>query len=279
MIIDAHLHVWRATPADQPAATTLVGPHEDVPIERALAVFDANAVDRGVLVQPMYPGEDNSYVADCAAERPHRLAAVCVVDPRIPGADDRLEHWVVARGCRGLRLRPRFPEESAVFGDPRTFPLWARAGALGVPVNLLANPEHIATIARLAAQFPEVDILIDHLAHPDVAAGVGAPLFQALLNLAEHPRVSIKVSGYYHFSKEPDPYRGSWDLIHAVYDRFGPRRMIWGSDFPHAERMTGYARTLALIEYDLPFLNNADRALILGANAARLYWPDHTRTS
>ena len=33
-------------------------------------------VDRAVLVQPVYPGEDNGYVADYAARRPDRYAAV-----------------------------------------------------------------------------------------------------------------------------------------------------------------------------------------------------------
>jgi predicted TIM-barrel fold metal-dependent hydrolase len=278
-IIDAHLHVWRALPPDAPGAATIVSAHEDVPVERALNVFDQHGVDRGVLVQPVYPGEDNSYVADCAAAHPDRLAAVCVVDPRTPGAADRLGYWVNERGCRGLRLRPRIPAESACFGDPATFPLWERARSLGIAINVLASPEHLSAVDALADRFSEVPILIDHLAHPNVAEGTGGPGFQTLLSLSRHPRVSVKVSGYYYFSSEADPYADCWDLVRAVHDRFGPDRLIWGSDFPHVERKTGYARSLDFVRQNLTLLSESDRARILGGNALALYWSGETTTA
>src|SRR3989304_3204534 len=92
-------------------AATIVSPLDSVPIELLDQYLDEYGVERAVLVQPIYPGEDNSYVADCAAARPDRYAAVCVVDPGRPEAADRLEYWVDQRGCRGLRLRPRLPRE------------------------------------------------------------------------------------------------------------------------------------------------------------------------
>jgi L-fuconolactonase len=272
LTIDAHLHVWQAVQPGVPGAATIVSPHEDVPVERALNVLDANGVDRAVLVQPMFRGEDNNYVADSAAENPRRLAAVCVIDPRVSGAEDRLQYWVSDRGCRGLRLRPRLPEEGAAFGDPFTYPLWECARRLAITMSILASPQHLATLGALAARFPEVPIVLDHLAHPAVAVGVSGPDFQALLGLARHPRVFVKLSGYYYFSGQSDPYVECWDLVSALYDRFGPERLIWGSDFPHVERKTGYARCLALVQEGFPFLSDSGRELILGASAARLYW-------
>src|SRR6266852_1539281 len=88
-------------------AGTIVSPLSDVPVELLMQYMTEHGVDRAVLVQPMYPGEDNSYVANCAAAQPDRIAAVCVVDPRQPEAADRLEYWVREHGCKGLRLRPR----------------------------------------------------------------------------------------------------------------------------------------------------------------------------
>src|SRR3954447_2458226 len=155
-VVDAHLHVWRALPPGAPGVPTIVSPHEDVPVERALEVLDRHGGGPGRPVPPMVLGEDNSYVADAATERPDRFSAVCVVDPRSPGAEDRLEYWAVGRGCRGLRLPARGPGESAVFGDPATFPLWERARRLGVVVNVMAGPEHLSTLGALAARFPEV---------------------------------------------------------------------------------------------------------------------------
>ena len=51
--------------------------------------------------------------------------------------------------------------------------------------------------------------------------------------------------------------------------------MIWGSDFPHVLLQTGYGRSLHWLERACDFLSEADLGLILGANAARLYWDDN----
>ena len=272
MIVDAHLHVWRAMPDYPASSVTAVSPHSDVPLELLLDYMDEYGVERAVLVQPMYPGEDNSYVADCAAAQPERFAAVCVVDPRAPGADERLDYWVRQRGCRGLRLRPRFPAEFASFGDPSTYPLWERARDLGIAVNLLANPEHLPTTASLAQRFPDVPILIDHIGHPDASAGVSAPGFQKLLDLAQYPNVYVKVSGYYYYSQQRYPYADCHAFFRALYDRFGAARLVWGSDFPHVLLKTGYRRSLLMQERVYSFLSQSDLDQIMGENAARLYW-------
>lgn len=272
-VVDAHVHIWRAIASGPLAQLTIVSPHEDVPIARAVAVMDQHGVDRAVLVQPVFRGEDNSDIVEATIESPDRFVAVCVIDPRIPGAEDRLEYWARERGCRGLRLRPRIPAESATFGDPATFPLWERAQRLNVVVSILADPEHLTTLSTLASRFPDVPILIDHLAHPKVDEGVNGAGFQTLLATAQHTNVHVKISGYYHFTEQPDPFPDCWPLLEALHDRFGPTRLIWGSDFPHGDRVVGYSRGLALVGDALPFLTAADRAMILGGNAARRYWP------
>ena len=80
MLVDAHAHVWRAVPNyPEPAATT-VSPVSDVPVEILDEYLTEYGVDRAVLVQPVYPGEDNGYVADCATAdgTPFQLAVAPV---------------------------------------------------------------------------------------------------------------------------------------------------------------------------------------------------------
>jgi predicted TIM-barrel fold metal-dependent hydrolase len=270
--VDAHLHVWRASAVETPVVKTLVPPQTEVPIEWAAAVLAEHHIERGVLVQPVFPGQDNSYVAGCARAQPDRFAAVCVVDPRVAGAESRLEHWV-EQGCRGLRLRPRIAEEAKSFGEPATFGLWEAAARLGVVVNLLSAPEHNATIGALAERFPRVPIVIDHLGHPDVEAGLHEVGFQNLLALGKLENVFVKLSGFYHFSCEPFPYRDCWKLADAVYDAFGPMRLMWGSDFPHVTVACGYGRSLDVLEEIFGPCPEADSQSILGRNALQLYWP------
>ncbi len=271
--VDAHLHVWRAAEGATAGVSTLVPPQSDVPIERASRTMRENGIDRAVLVQPVFRREDNSYVADCARAEPQRFAAVCVVDPLIPGAADRLEHWA-GQGCRGLRLRPRLADEGPIFGGRATYPLWETAGRLGVVVSVLCNPEHAPAIGALAERFPDVAIVIDHMGHPDAAAGLDDAKFQQLLKLARNGRVFVKVSGFYHFSAEAFPFTDCWKMIRAVYDHFGPQRLVWGSDFPHVQVNCGYARSMSLPEQALGTWPSNERDLVMGTNALKLYWPE-----
>ena len=271
--VDAHLHVWRAAAAGDSQVATIVPPSIDVPIELVAAYLDEHGVDRAVLVQPVFPGEDNSYVAECARNQPHRFAAVCVVDPTQPGAEGRLAYWVEERGCRGLRLRPRFPREAALFGDPSTFALWRTASRTQTVVSVLAAPEHLPALAELLERFPGVDVIVDHLGHPDLAAGRGRPALLALLKLAMFPRLFVKLSGFYHFTKEHYPYSDCIDSVRILYDRFGAQRLIWGSDFPHVVLTMSYPRSLHWLERECSFIPPAERELILGRNALKLYWP------
>ncbi len=265
-------HVWRSAAGATPAVQTLVPPQTDVPIEALRAVMAEHDVERAVLVQPVFRGEDNSYVAACARAEPDRFAAVCVVDPRLAGAEERLARWV-EQGCRGLRLRPRLADEEAVFGDPATFPLWEAAGRLSVVVSVLCGPAHLEKLAALAERFSQVPIVVDHLGHPDPAAGVDDLRFRELLALARLPQVFVKLSGYYHFAGSAFPYADCWPLLAALFETFGPRRLVWGSDYPHVGVSCGYDRALELPAVALDGWNVADRERVMDGNARELYWP------
>lgn len=251
---------------------TPVSPASDVPLELFEQYMHEYDVERAVLVQPLYPGEDNTYIADCAAQNPSRFAAVCVIDPRMPGAVDRLEYWILKRGCKGVRLRPRVPAEAEVFTSPDILPLWERADTLNIVVSILGSPEHLPLIATAAERFPSLPIVLDHMAHPVVERGTHADTFQSLLDLSRYPQVYLKLSGYYYFSGDIYPFADCHPLIRAVYERFGAERLIWGSDFPHVLLKTGYQRSLHFLRRTFDFLTESDLGQIMKENAARLYW-------
>lgn len=272
MTIDAHLHVWQATTTYPNPSATHISPYSHVPVEVLKEYMDEYGISGAVLVQPLFPGTDNSYVADCAVREPKKFAAVCVVDPRMPDAAEKLRYWAEERGCKGIRLRPRIPGEQDIFGDPSTFPLWERAIKSNVVVSVLANPNHLPALDKLVERFPQATVVVDHYAHPDAAAGVTAPAFQTLLGLARFPNVYIKATGYYYWSRETYPWQDCWSFARAVYDAFGTRRMIWGSDFPHVLLAAGYRRNMLLQERYFTFMTGTEREHMMHHTAARLYF-------
>lgn len=274
MIIDAHLHLWKSDPNYPDQQSTTVSPACDIPESLLRDYMEEFGVHRAVLVQPMYPGEDNSLIADVANAQPDRYKAVCVVDPTQAGAEDRLSYWVEEKNCRGLRLRPVFPPEEACFGKPESFPLWERAAQLGVIINALVRPQHLSALQTVVAKFPQVPVIVDHMGFPHIAEGTTGSDFQLLLGLAKFPNVHIKATGLCYYSQQAYPYTDCHEFIQAAYNAFGPERLIWGSDFPHVLLSTGYRRSLLIPERCYSFMSTADKELLLGGNAARLYWEE-----
>ena len=129
----------------------------------------------------------------------------------------------------------------------------------------------VSLVSDLVLSFPQLKIAFDHMGHIEVAKGTGGADFRRLLSLARHENIYIKISGHYALSREAYPYRDTWPFMQAIYEHFGPQRMMWGSDFPYILGHCGYAKALALIQDELPFLTSEDKKWILGRTASTLW--------
>ena len=60
-------------------------------------------------------------------------------------------------------------------------------------------------------------------------------------------------------TKQP-PFRDVWPFLRRLYDRFGPRRLVWANFFE-----------LMVMQEMIPFFTPEDKEWILGKTAKRLY--------
>ncbi|MGV3722183.1 MAG: amidohydrolase family protein [Actinomycetota bacterium] len=270
-IIEPHVHVWSLDTERYPWSPQAVDPPtQSATAEELLETLDANGVLGAVLVQVIHYGTDNSYAADALKRYPDRFAGVCLVDPLAPDAPERLE-FEVRRGFSGLRLRPCADRSSRWLGDPATFPLWDRAAELGVSICILGHVEQLPQLTAALDRFPQVPVIIDHMAWPPVEEGPNGALLQHLLRLVYYPQVHVKITDPWAISEEPYPYRRAEPIYQRVFETFGPRRCLWGSDWPLVRDQCGYERALRLYRGEWSWLSDADRELILYENVRRLY--------
>jgi predicted TIM-barrel fold metal-dependent hydrolase len=72
---------------------------------------------------------------------------------------------------------------------------------------------------------------------------------------------------------ETDPFANLTPYLKRTFDAFGAHRLMWGSDLTRLP--CSYAECLDHMRRELPFLTDADRALVLGGTAAALLrWPE-----
>ena len=276
-IVDSHVHVWQATGVLYPARRRL-GDAEielDAPAGLLLREMEIAGVEGAILVQPSNYGFDNRYLADCLRRYPGRFAGVARLDPVDASAPSRLTLWAEEHGIRGLRIAPFRILDAEWVTDPRIAPLWDKVAELTIPVCFQGSRGRlgalVALIEKLIERHPGLEVALDHMGHFQVGDGVGAADFQSLLGLGLQDNVYVKVSGHYALSAEPYPHRDTWPFMQALYDTFGPQRLMWGSDFPYILQQGGYTGALGLLLEALPTLSDADKAWILGGTATTLW--------
>jgi predicted TIM-barrel fold metal-dependent hydrolase len=147
-------------------------------------------------------------------------------DPHAPAA---LEGWLARPSMLAIRFMFHSLDWSQWRPGGPIHPFLSAAERLGIPVSLVAW-EGLAGLGPTFARYPKLRLLVDH------ANLVGTRPYQIrarvgeLEDLARYPNVAVKVAAMPAFSAESYPYGDLHEPLKRIYQAFGPRRMIWGSD-------------------------------------------------
>jgi predicted TIM-barrel fold metal-dependent hydrolase len=131
------------------------------------------------------------------------------------------------------------------------------ARGTGGVFNIFLAPHQVRQIADMAQRFPGVNIVVDHMAMIDITASDDDG-FGPLLDLARHPNVYVRTSLHNPSKTKQPPFRDVWPFLRRLYDRFGPRRLVW-------------ANFLELTVMKELFFTAEDKEWLLGKTAKRLY--------
>jgi predicted TIM-barrel fold metal-dependent hydrolase len=267
-IIDPHVHVWVNDPRYPWARETTNPPKRDATPEMLLELMKANGVDRTVIVQYIGYRWDNRYAADTLKKYPQYFRGVARVNPLDPAAPDHLSR-LTEEGFRGVRLSPSADASGDWIRGDLMPPLWKRAESLKVPMQILAPITRMPDIGRLTEGYPGLTVVIDHMAD----CPVDQPReLEKLIALARYPRVFVKVSHTWSISKRPYPYVDAQEHVKRLYAAFGPKRLMWGTDWPVVEDRATYRQALTVVRDDMKFLNEEDKSWILSRTIERV-WP------
>jgi predicted TIM-barrel fold metal-dependent hydrolase len=270
-VIDPHVHVWKNDPRYPWPKEVKDPPKEDALPGTLLRLMKNNGVEKTVLVHVIHYRWDCRYTGDVLKAHRDRFMGVCRVNPQADSAADDLSRWVRDYGFRGVRLSPAAgPAGDWINDRPRMDRILGRAAELKVPLCVLCGAGRLPDVARALDRHRDaLDVCIDHMAD----CPIDRPAEQKkLLALARSPRVFVKISHLWSLSRQKYPYRDTHDQVKRVYDAFGPKRLMWGTDWPLVEKYCGYARALALYRDEISFFTANDRRWILGDTALRL-WP------
>jgi len=266
--IDSHVHVWKHDAAFPFAAGAKV-PAEDASAEMLLDLMRANNVARTVIIQVIHYRWDNSYLADVLKRYPHQFHGVCRVNPEDPAAPDELRRLTEEHGFHGVRLSPASGPEGDWIRGPLMPPLWRRCAQLKVPMTLLVPVTRLPDVHPLIEANPDLQVVIDHMADSPLNQ---PEKLELLLALAKYSKVFVKISHMWSLSKQPFPYPDAQAQVKRLYDVFGAKRLMAGTDWPIVQQLISYDRRVKLYREHLDFLPASDRAQVLYKTVEQV-WP------
>jgi L-fuconolactonase len=247
-IVDAHVHI---------------GLTKFVPVEVLLAQMEVAGIDQAILVQ--YMGQtDNRYLESVCQHHPGTFAPWGWVDTTQADATSRMVEAVERHGMVGFRV-----PASARSAGPNPFEFWGKLQELGMVVSLCGDRDTfgLPETAELVERHPGIRFRLEHLGHPRFDENDPFPRYQKVLALSRFPNVFIAYSGLYAASRQGYPYMDVIPFLRMSYESFGPRRILWGSDFPPVCSHETVAMNLGLFKAGWGFLSKDDRERILGKTA------------
>ena len=270
--IDVQVHAYERNHPGRPWATVPEWPPE-VTGDDMVAAMDAVGVDGALLVSAfsMYR-YDASYALEVHAAHPGRIRVIKPVDPTDPAVAETIADWAALDGTVGIRLM-MVEGVSTDPDDPGISRTLDAAARHALRVNLLCWGR-LEQAAKMAAGNPNTSLVIDHLGlRQPFAPPVPPEPFAELpkvLDLARYENVAVKISGACTLSHEPFPYDDLWDPLGRIFDAFGFRRCMWGTDWTRAANLLTYEQGVA------PFrltdrLSDGDRAELMGGSLQRIY--------
>jgi len=256
-IIDSHAHIF----PDKIAAGAVGGIARfyEMPVAydgRVETLFDAGGkagvshfVVQSVATVPAQAASINRFIAEQTRLHPDRLTGLGAMHPAGDIAADFEQ--ILSLGLKGIKLHPDF--QQFYIDDPAAFPIYERAeGVLPILIHTgdyRYDYSHPRRLAKVLEAFPKLTVIAAHF-------GGWSEWPAAMEYLAGKGLYVDTSSSLYALSPEE---------ARELIARFGPERVLFGTDFPMWEYRAEMER------FEKLELDEGTRRRILWENAERLF--------
>lgn len=269
MIIDAHQHFWQLGRGDYtfPSRDDPVLYRDFMPLDLR-RLLEETGVSATILVQATDTLAESAFLLRIANSVDFVVGVVAWWDPRDPTMLDRLKALPGSHKLVGVRPMLQRWDDVSWLLEPQSLANLNELITTELVFDTLIDARHLSTILELSSRLPHLKIAINHMGKPWREPLLWPSWLAAMEDLAHRPNCWVKISGFPFANAEQNRFCSMSELTDRLKRWFGPNRLIWGSDWPVAEREGGYS--LALHEARRLF-NSEERASVFFGNASTLY--------
>jgi len=273
MRIDAHHHFWHYTTAeygwidDDMAALRRDFLPPDLEREIARA-----GMDGVVSVQARQTLEETAWLLGLAAKHNFIKGVVGWVELANPDVGAALAQFASNPKLKGIRhVVQGEPDDNFILGPDFNRGV-AQLAKFGLVYDILIFPKQLQPASQFVDRHPGQVFVLDHIAKPPIKTGGMEPWATQIRELAQRPNVYCKISG---MVTEADYQRWNGEQLRTYFEvvlaAFGPRRLMFGSDWPVCLAACDYSRWQQLVADWISKLSAAEQARILGGTAVEAY--------
>ena len=262
---DSQVHVFGPVDRYATRAGASYVPPADADGEAAERMHRTLGLEYGVIVQATAYGADNRAMIDALKGRPN-YRGVAIVDDSISDQELRRMHEA---GVRGARFN--FWKQLNIVPTPEGFERSiARISELGWHARIHAAGDEWLGLKDLLSK-PKIQMVIDHMGHPDLRGGVDQPVLKLLRDFLKRENWWVMISNADRFS----PKENIWDDVAPIADAYlktAPDRAIWCTDWPHVQYRKPMPNDAELLEFLYLVTPDSElRRKVLADNPARLH--------
>lgn len=250
-VIDTHTHFY-----DPARPEGVPWPRKGTPLHRRVLPADWQAlanplgIQETIVVEASPWVEDNQWILDLAAKEKCIVGFVGNLDPNDSQFAPNLKRFAANPVFRGVRWRG-----DLVRLDANQDKVSAAARLLadhGLALDVNGPPASLPHIAKLAAQVPDLRIVINHVGGAGDPKALNPGWSENIRQVARLSNVFMKVSGMPEQVKAEDgmaPREMEYYLpvLNHLWECFGPDRLIYGSNWPVSDRGMPYEAVFKLV--------------------------------
>jgi L-fuconolactonase len=270
-IVDSHQHFWRLDRGDYGWLTPALKPiyRDYLPADLAPQLARAG-VGSTIAVQAAPTLAETRFLLQLAREHAFIAGVVGWVDFESPTVIDTIGELAADVNLVGLRPMMQDLPDTEWMLRQEFDPVFEALIDHGLVFDALVRPQHLPALRELVARYPDLAVVLDHAAKPPIATGNLDAWKRGISALADASEIVCKISGLVTEACKSDAPTFV-ECIDHLFETFGPKRLMWGSDWPVCELVCSYEdwrRTSGILINRLSF---AEREQVHSAVARKTY--------
>jgi len=273
MKIDSHHHFWKYSAEEYPwISDSMAALRRDFLPEHLEAEIAAVGIDGVVSVQARQTVGETEWLLSLADGNEFIKGVVGWVPLADPGVREVIAKFTANPKLRAVRhVVQDEPDDRFILGADFNRGV-SMLREFGLVYDILIFERQLAASIEFVDRHPQQVFVLDHIAKPRIGDGAIEPWKANIRELARRKNVFCKVSG---MVTEADWKTWSEEQLRPYFDTvleaFGPKRLMFGTDWPVCLAASGYSRWVEVVREFVAGLSADEQEWLFGKTAVMAY--------